>query len=53
MKRKTKIKGKLLFFALVSSLLLCGSSYTYRKDHSKIEPRRQTGLKGEIGRAHV
>ena len=47
MKRKTKIKGKLLFFALVSSLLLCGSSYTYRKDHSKIEPRRQTGLKGD------
>ena len=47
MKRKAKIKGKLLFFALVSSLLLCGSSYTYRKDHSKIEPRRQTGLKGD------
>ena len=47
MKRKTKIKGKLLFFALLSSLLLCGSSYTYRKDHSKIEPRRQTGLKGD------
>lgn len=47
MKRKAKIKGKLLFFALVSSLLLCGSSYTYRKDHSKIEPRKQTGLKGD------
>lgn len=47
MKRKAKIKGKLLFFALVSSLLLCGSSYTYRKDSTKIEPRRQTGLKGD------
>ena len=47
MKRKAKIRGKILFFALVSSLLLFGSSYTYRKDHSKIEPRRQTGLKGD------
>ncbi len=47
MKRKAKIRGKILFFALISSLLLCGSSYTYRKDHSKIEPRRQTGLKGD------
>ena len=47
MKRKAKIRGKILFFALVSSLLLYGSSYTYRKDHSKIEPRRQTGLKGD------
>ena len=47
MKRKAKIRGKILFFALISSLLLFGSSYTYRKDHSKIEPRRQTGLKGD------